>query len=79
MALLVFDTDGGPLGALVDEIECVTRIPREKIETTVVVRSHVSLDCLIGIGNQDGRLVSLIDLKKVLDGVELKSIPQGLG
>lgn len=78
MALVVFETDGGPLGALVDGIECVTRIPREKIETTVVVRSHVSLDCLIGIGNQEGRLVSLIDLKKILGDAELKAMPQGL-
>jgi purine-binding chemotaxis protein CheW len=79
MALMVFETEGGPLGALVDEIECVTRIPRDSIETAVVVRSHVSLDCLIGIGNQEGRLVSLIDLKKILGSEELKSTPHGLG
>ena len=74
MALMIFDSDGGALGALVDEIECVTRIPQERIETSVVVRSHVSLDCLIGIGKQEGRLVSLIDLKKILGTEELKSM-----
>jgi len=73
MALMVFATDSGPLGALVDEIECVTKIPDSNIESEAIVRTHVPADYLIGIGNQDGRLISLIDLNKILGTEELKS------
>jgi purine-binding chemotaxis protein CheW len=73
MALMVFDTDSGPLAALVDEIECVVQIPPAHIESKPAVRSHVGLDYLLGVGNHDGRLVSLIDLNRVLGNEELKS------
>jgi purine-binding chemotaxis protein CheW len=73
MALMVFDTDSGPLAALVDEIECVVQIPPKQIESKPPVRSHVSVDYLLGIGNHEGRLVSLIDLNRVLGSEELKS------
>jgi len=73
MALMVFTTESGPLGALVDEIESVARIPVETIEAKVIIRSHVPEDYFIGIGNQDGRLISLIDLNKLLGTEELKS------
>ena len=73
MALMVFSTESGPLGALVDEIECVARIPESKIETKAVIRTHVPGEYFIGIGNQDGRLVSLIDLNKILATEELKA------
>ena len=74
MALMVFDTESGSLAALVDEIECVVQIPPAQIEAKPVVRSHVSVDYLLGIGNQDGRLISLIDLNRVLGSEELKSV-----
>ena len=73
MALMVFDTDSGPLAALVDEIECVVKIPPSQIESKPAVRSHVGLDYLLGVGNHEGRLVSLIDLNRVLGSEELKS------
>ena len=73
MALMIFATESGPLGALVDEIECVVKIPPEKIESKAVIRTQVPADYFIGIGNQDGRLISLIDLNKILGTEELKA------
>lgn len=73
MALMVFATEAGPLGALVDEIECVARIPSSAIDSQAVIRSHIDADYLIGIGNQDGRLISLLDLNKLLGAEELKA------
>lgn len=73
MALMVFSTESGPLGALVDEIECVVKIPAAKIESKAVIRTQVPADYFIGIGNQDGRLISLIDLNKILGTEELKA------
>ncbi|MEN9845367.1 MAG: hypothetical protein RIS36_514 [Pseudomonadota bacterium] len=71
-ALMVFATESGPLGALVDEIESVVKIPAAKIESKAVIRTQVPADYFIGIGNQDGRLISLIDLNKVLGTEELR-------
>ena len=73
MALMIFMTESGPLGALVDGIESVAKIPPEGIDAKALVRTHVPPDYFIGIGNQDGRLVSLIDLNKVLGAEELKA------
>jgi chemotaxis signal transduction protein len=61
------------LVALVDEIECVTKILETNIASDAVIRTHVPSDYLIGIGNQEGRLVSLIDLNKILGTEELKA------
>lgn len=77
MALMVFETESGPLAALVDEIECVIQFAPKAIDTKPMVRSNVQSDYLLGIGNQDGRLVSLIDLNKILGDEDLKSATQG--
>ena len=74
MALMVFDTESGPLAALVDEIEGVVQIPPAQIESKPAVRCHVSVNYLLGIGNQEGRLISLIDLNRVLGSEELKAV-----
>jgi purine-binding chemotaxis protein CheW len=73
MALMIFTTESGPLGALVDEIESVVKIPQTNIESKAAIRMHVPSDFFIGIGNQGGRLISLIDLNKVLGTEELKA------
>ena len=72
MALMVFETEAGPLAALVDEIECVEHFDPKAIETRPIVRSNVHSEFFLGIGNQDGRLVSLIDLNRLLGSEELK-------
>jgi purine-binding chemotaxis protein CheW len=73
MALMVVATESGPLGALVDEIEAVVRIPSTTIESKAVIRSHVSVEYLIGFAHHNDRLISLIDLNGILGTEELKS------
>ena len=74
MALMVFETDSGPLAAVVDEIDCVVQLTSSHIDTKSVVRANVPTEYLMGIGNQDGRLISLIDLNKILGSEELKLV-----
>ena len=74
MALMVFETEAGPLGALVDEIECVAQIPSQQVDSRPPVRTNVPVDYLLGIGKQEGRLVSLIDLNRILGTEELKAV-----
>ena len=72
--VVVFDTEAGPLGALVDEIDGVARIPYGDVETGAVVRSFVPPEFLIGIGKQEGRLVSLIHFHALLGSEELRGM-----
>lgn len=72
MALMVFETESGPLAAVVDEIDCVVQLTEEHIDTKPIVRANVPSEYLLGIGNQDGRLISLIDLNRILGSEDLK-------
>jgi len=74
MALMVFDTEAGPLGALVDRVEAVVPIPDSSIEKKPNVRTTVPLEFLLGIGNENGRLVTLVDLNRILGREELRAI-----
>lgn len=74
MALMIFHTDSGPLGALVDEIESVAKIPPTNIDSQASIRTHVPADYFLGIGTHGGRLISLLDLSKILGTEELRAV-----
>lgn len=65
-AMMVFQTSGGPMAALVDEIEAVQRIPSGEITKDPNVRTAIPADFLIGIAKHGGRLITVIDLNSTL-------------
>lgn len=71
-ALMVFDTQAGPLAALVDKVEAVVRISDQEIEKRPNVQTNVPMNFLLGIASAHERLVTLIDLAQVLGAEELK-------
>jgi purine-binding chemotaxis protein CheW len=70
-ALMVFSTDGGPMAGLVDKVESVISLTDKEIEHNPNVGIDVSRDALIGIGKHSKRLITLIDLHKVLQAHSL--------
>ncbi len=72
--MIVFDTEAGPLSAIVDEIDGVARILPSEIETAPAVRSFVPPEFLIGIGKQEGRLVSLINFSELLGSEDVRNL-----
>jgi purine-binding chemotaxis protein CheW len=76
-ALMVFETNSGPMAALVDKVESVVKIEEQYIVRRPNVRSMRSLEFLIGIAQDDGRLVTLVDLNKTLGNEELKALALG--
>ena len=77
MALLVFDTEAGPMAGLVDKVEAVVRIANSEIEKKPSVKSTVPLNFMIGIAKEHERLVTLLDLNRMLgndDLVQLKNM-----
>jgi purine-binding chemotaxis protein CheW len=72
--LIVFDTDSGPLGALVDQIFSVSKIAETKIDRKASIVSSIPAKYLLGIAQFEERLITLIDLKKILSQQELLEI-----
>ena len=67
LAMLVFDTDYGPLAALVDKVTSVTVIPDAQLEKrTTQQGADVERAYFIGIGRADDRLLTVITLKTIL-------------
>lgn len=73
-ALIVFDTDAGAVGALVDQVDSVLAIPENVIESNPNVGSVVPIDYVVGIAKLNEMLVSLIDLNKTLGNEELSQL-----
>jgi purine-binding chemotaxis protein CheW len=73
-ALIIFDTVGGPLAALVDKVESVTSIRSDHIEKKPNIRTNIPTQFLIGIAQVEGRLVNIIDLNEILGHEEIRTI-----
>lgn len=74
--LLIFDTDSGPVGAVVGGIESVISVQPEQLNVKVNIRNQVPIDYLLGALSHNGQIVTLIDLNKTLsndDFVAIKS------
>lgn len=71
-AMMVFETSTGTEAALVDRIEAVAKISEKNIELQPNVRSNIPSDYLLGVAKEGERLVTLIDLRKVLEEQEVK-------
>lgn len=77
-ALIVFDTDVGPLAAKVDKIESVVTIMEEEINRNPNVPSNIPQNYLIGIARKNEDLISLVDLNKVLTEDDLIEVQNNI-
>jgi len=73
-AMMVFNTAGGSLAAIADSMEGVTRIQPESIDRNASIDSRLPLHFLIGIARIKDRLVTVIDLQKVLEKEEVRTL-----
>lgn len=73
-ALIVFDTEAGAVGALVDQVDSVLAIAENVIEKNPNVGSVVPIEYVVGIAKLNEMLVSLIDLNKTLGMEELSQL-----
>lgn len=64
--IIVVDTDEGNVGVIVDEVREVITIDSASVEETPPLVSGISNDFVRGVANQDGHLVTLLDLDKAL-------------
>ena len=73
-ALMVFETTGGPLAAIADRLDGVARIDDQNIDKNPRIEAKVALEYLLGGGKIKDKLVTLIDLKKILDAEEVATV-----
>jgi len=74
--LLVFETETGAIASAVDQIMSVSTIPADQIEFKPNVVALVPTKYIQGIGKLENRLVTILDLKKILNHVELTELEQ---
>lgn len=65
-AYLVFDTEVGPIAAIVDKVEAVVKIDDANMHKKPNIRSQVPVEYLIGAATYQERIVTLIDLNRTL-------------
>ena len=65
--ILVVEHRGRLAGMIVDSASEVLKIPESEIETAPAMMQAGGLDCVIGLGKYNGRLIILLDINKVLD------------
>ena len=72
MAQLVFETANGPLAAIVDVVHSVTIINDADLERRPAVHSgQADRDYFAGIAKVDGRMLTVISLRKILSPEQL--------
>jgi purine-binding chemotaxis protein CheW len=64
--IIIVDDGEGPCGLLVDLVASVVRLPRGTIEPTPQGIGGAAADCLAGIGREEGRLFTVLDLGALL-------------
>lgn len=72
MAQLIFETDNGPLAAIVDRVHSVTVILEKDLERRPAVHSaNEDRAYFMGVGKVDDRLLTVVSLRKILTPEQL--------
>lgn len=76
MAFLIFETDIGPIAAIVDKVEAVIKIEEDNFHKKPNIRSQVPVEFFMGATTFEDQLVTLIDLNKTLSKEDYVKIQQ---
>ena len=68
--IVVVDTGEQSMGFVVDAVSEVLRVPRTAVEPPPSVVTSADSDYVVGIVKLPDRLISLLDLERMLDGFE---------
>jgi purine-binding chemotaxis protein CheW len=74
IAMMVFSTEEGALGAVADTLEGVAKINTQDIDPKPRIDSRVPTKYILGVGKHKNNLVTLIDLREVLEREEVVSL-----
>ncbi len=69
--VIVLNLDSQVVGIVVDSVSDVTTLSPEQIKPAPAMGSAMSTDYLIGLGTIDERMLILIDIDKLMSGVDM--------
>lgn len=72
-AMLLCDSDRGPLASVVDSVESVIELNEENFDRNPPVKSNVDQSYLLGVAKFNQGLVTVIDLLSIVKEEQLKS------
>ncbi len=72
--IVVVEVSGNTVGFIVDAVKEVLRIPTNITEAPPEIVSGVNSDFIMAVGKLEDRLITLIDLEKVLSSNEKKKL-----
>lgn len=72
--IIVVDTPNGVLGAIVDELVSVEDIEAKDIDNNPSIATTIPMNFFQGIAKLDSRLVTLVDISKLLSETEMRAI-----
>ena len=74
--ILVAEVDGQAVGLIVNSASEVIKLPPSEVEVPRNVFSEGELSYISGVGKLGGRLILILDLSRVLQRSELRSVGQ---
>lgn len=76
VALLIFETEQGPLAAVVDKVMSVTVIAEADLERRASAHAQSAERAyLIGVGKVEDKLLTVISLRKILTAEQMSGMP----
>jgi purine-binding chemotaxis protein CheW len=72
--IAVAELEGGQVGMIVDAVQEVLRVPASAIEPPTQLLSKVDAEYVRGVAKENGRLIILLDLDRVLQREERKVV-----
>ena len=76
--IVVVEVDNRSVGLIVNSASEVLRIPPSEIEAPHAVFPEGEMDYITGVGKLKGRLVILLDLKRILQNRELRGLEEAV-
>lgn len=71
--IIIVNVNDLRIGMVVDASSEVLRLSRDDIDSAPSVKGNVNLDFVKEIGKNDGRIIMLVDLKKILGLIEVEN------
>ncbi len=72
--VLITENDGRLIGLLVDAVSEVLKVTPESVEAPPEMISSIGVQYITGVAKTEGRLIILLDLKRVLSVEEMKTM-----
>ena len=72
--ILIVEVAEGLLGAIIDDLASVEKLPKSEIEPAAQLETKIPLEFFLGVGKTGDRLVNLVDLSGCLSAEELKTV-----